>query len=142
MNDQINITYTPETGDLLFTTAKQTSGLDEAIKAIGDFIRTLKAEPVRQTARQVQQVIAEVKAEEPKAKPATGKRPRHLWTDDEKREAMRMYAEGVDMDTIVKKFDSTPQSVQKIMTKAGVRRPWPTKGNPSQVKTDEQEEPV
>jgi len=141
MNDSINITYTPATGDLLFTTARQTSGLDEAIKAIGDYIRTLKAEPVRQTARQVQQPT-EVRVHEPKAKPATDKRPRHLWTDEEKREAMRMYAEGVDMETIVKKFDSTPQSVQKIMQKNGIRRPWPTKGNPSQVNTDEQEEPV
>lgn len=141
MADQINITYTPATGDLLFTTARQTSGLDEAIKAIGDFIRTLKAEPVRQTVRQVQQAT-EVRVHEPKAKPVTAKRPRHLWTDEEKREAMRMYAEGVDMDTIVEKFQSTPQSVQKIMTKAGVRRPWPTKGNPSNIKTDEQEEPV
>ena len=42
MNDSINITYTPATGDLLFTTARQTSGLDEAIKAIGDFIRSRK----------------------------------------------------------------------------------------------------
>ena len=142
MNDSINITYTPATGDIEFTTARKTSSLDEAIKAIGDFIRTLKAEPVRQTARQVQQP-AEVKAHEPKAKPVTDKRPRHLWTDEEKREAMRMYAEGVDMDTIVEKFNSTPWSVQKIMQKNGIRRPWPTKGSPSQVKTDEpKEEPV
>ena len=134
MTDQINITYTPATGDLLFTTARQTSGLDEAIKAIGDFIRTLKTEPVRQT---IKQVTAEVKAEEPKAKPQPkvkqNKRIRHLWTDEEKREAMRMYAEGVDMDIIVERFQSTPQSVQKIMQKAGIRRPWPTKGNPSKV---------
>jgi len=147
MNDSINITYTPATGDLLFTTARQTSGLDEAIKAIGDFIRTLNAEPVRQTAKQVQQVTAEVKAEEPKAKPQPkvkqNKHTRHLWTDEEKREAMRMYAEGVDMDTIVERFQSTPQSVQKIMQKAGIRRPWPTKGNPSKVAEAEPEaEPV
>lgn len=135
MNDSINITYTPATGDLLFTTARQTSGLDEAIKAIGDFIRTLKAEPIKQTVRQVQQATAEVKAEEVKAKPKAKQTShhRHLWTDDEKREAMRMYADGVDMDIIVEKFHSTPQSVQKIMQKAGVKRPWPTKGNPSKV---------
>jgi len=143
MNDSINITYTPATGDLLFTTARQTSGLDEAIKAIGDFIRTLNAEPVRQTVKQVQQVTAEPKAQQPKAKPQpkvkqTGHR-RHLWTDDEKREAMRMYADGVDMDIIVEKFQSTPQSVQKIMQKAGVKRPWPTKGNPSKVAEAEPE---
>jgi hypothetical protein len=138
MNDQINITYTPATGDLLFTTARQTSGLDEAIKAIGDFIRTLKAEPVRQTARQVQQVTAEVKAEA-KPQPKVKQHTRHLWTDEEKREAMRMYAEGVDMDIIVEKFQSTPQSVQKIMQKAGIRRPWPTKGNPSKVAEAEPE---
>ena len=143
MNDSINITYTPATGDLLFTTARQTSGLDEAIKAIGDFIRTLNAEPVRQTVKQVQQVTAEPKAQQPKAKPQpkvkqTGHR-RHLWTDDEKREAMRMYADGVDMDIIVEKFQSTPQSVQKIMQKAGIRRPWPTKGNPSKVAEPEAE---
>ena len=86
MTDQINITYTPATGDLLFTTARQTNGLDEAIKAIGDFIRTLKAEPVRQTLKQVQQVTAEVKAQQPKAKPQPkvkqNKHSRHLWTDD------------------------------------------------------------
>ena len=143
MNDSINITYTPATGDLLLTTARQTSGLDEAIKAIGDFIRTLKAEPVRQTLKQVQQATADVKAEQPKVKPQpkakqTG-HSRHMWTDEEKREAMRMYADGVDMDTIVEKFQSTPQSVQKIMQKAGIRRPWPTKGNPSKVAEAEPE---
>ena len=135
MTDQINITYTPATGDIEFTTARKTSSLDEAVAAIGDYIRTLKAEPVKQP--------AEARAHEPKAKPAKAKRPRHLWTDEEKREAMRMYAEGVDMDVIVEKFQSTPMSVQKIMQKNGIRRPWPTKGSPSQVKTDEpKEEPV
>jgi hypothetical protein len=135
MNDSINITYTPATGDIEFTTARKTSSLDEAVAAIGDYIRTLKAEPVKQP--------AEVRAHEPKVKPAKAKRPRHLWTDEEKREAMRMYAEGVDMDVIVEKFQSTPMSVQKIMQKNGIRRPWPTKGSPSQVKTDEpKEEPV
>lgn len=135
MADQINITYTPATGDIEFTTARKTSSIDEAVAAIGDYIRTLKAEPVKQP--------AEVRAHEPKAKPAKAKRPRHLWTDEEKREAMRMYAEGVDIDVIVEKFQSTPMSVQKIMQKNGIRRPWPTKGSPSQVKTDEpKEEPV
>ena len=76
-----------------------------------------------------------MKAKQPKVK----QRTRHLWTDDEKREAMRMYADGVDMDTIVEKFGSTPQSVQKIMQKAGVKRPWPTKGNPSKVAEAEAE---
>lgn len=61
MADQINITYTHATGDIEFTTARKTSGLDEAIKAIGDFIRTLKAEPVRQTARQVRRVINHIR---------------------------------------------------------------------------------
>lgn len=135
MNDSINITYTPATGDIEFTTARKTSSLDEAVAAIGDYIRTLKAEPVKQP--------AEVRAHEPKVKPAKAKRPRHLWTDEEKLEAMRMYAEGVDMDVIVEKFQSTPMSVQKIMQKNGIRRPWSTKGSPSQVKTDEpKEEPV
>jgi len=142
MNDSISITYTPATGDLLLTTARQTSGLDEAIKAIGDYIRTLK-EPVKPTPKQVQQVTEEVKAQQPKAKPQPkvkqNKHSRHLWTDEEKREAMRMYAEGVPMDTIVEKFGSTPQSVQKIMQKAGIRRPWPTKGNPSKVAEAEPE---
>lgn len=148
MNDSINITYTPATGDLLFTTARQTSGIDEAIKAIGDFIRTLKAEPIRQTVKQVQQVTAEVKAEEPKAKPQpkakqTGHR-RHLWTDEEKREALQMYNSGEEIDTIAKKFSSTPLSVQKIAQQAGVKRPWPTRGNPSKLKQEEpqKEEPV
>ena len=50
-----------------------------------------------------------------------------------------MYADGVDMDIIVEKFGSTTQSVQKIMQKAGVKRPWPTKGNPSKVAEPEAE---
>lgn len=50
MNDSINITYTPATGDIEFTTARKTSSIDEAVAAIGDYIRTLKAEPVKQPA--------------------------------------------------------------------------------------------
>jgi len=149
MNDSINITYTPATGDLLFTTARQTSGLDEAIKAIGDFIRTLKDEPVRQTVKQVQQVTKEVKAAESKTKPQpkvkqTGHR-RHLWTDEEKMLAIKMYQRGEPLERIASRFFSTPQSVQKIMQKNGIRRPWPTKGNPSKIEPAapaDEEEPV
>jgi len=108
------------------------------IQTITNIVLNKKAEPVKQTVRQVQQVTEEAKAEAKQ-----NKHRRHLWTDDEKREAMRMYAEGVPMDTIVEKFQSTPQSVQKIMTKAGIRRPWPTKGNPSKVaETEPEAEPV
>jgi transposase-like protein len=103
-------------------------------------------EPVtitKEVTREQPKPRAEIKAAPKQAKPVTDKRTRHLWTDDEKREAMRMYADGVDMDIIVEKFGSTPQSVQKIMQKAGIRRPWLTKGNPSKVAEAEPEaEPV
>jgi len=115
----------------------------DTIQTITNIVLNKKAEPVKPTPKQVKQVTAEPKAQQPKAKPQpkakqTG-HSRHLWTDEEKREAMRMYAEGVDLDTIVEKFGSTPQSVQKIMQKAGIRRPWPTKGNPSKVAEAEPE---
>lgn len=38
MNDSINITYTPATGDIEFATARKTSSLDEAVAAIGDYL--------------------------------------------------------------------------------------------------------
>lgn len=78
-------------------------------------------------------------------KPKQTRTGRHMWTDDEKREAMRMYAAGKDLDIIVKKFNSTPGSVEKIMQKNGIRRPWPTKGNPSKIEPAapaDEEEPV
>lgn len=94
-------------------------------------VRTVKVEPVKQEPKPV------------KTAPKTDRRGFHRWTDDEKREAIKMYQEGVDLDTIVKKFDSTPLSVQKIMQKAGVKRPWPTRGNTSKVEAEPQkEEPV
>ena len=68
-----------------------------------------------------------------------------MWTDDEKKEAMRMYAEGEDLETIAKTFSSTKSSVLKIMQKAGVKRPWPTKGNHSKLEPEpeaEENEPV
>ena len=66
MADQINITYTPATGDIEFTTARKTSSIDEAVAAIGDYIRTLKAEPVKQP--------AEAMVHEPKAKKTAPKK--------------------------------------------------------------------
>ena len=119
---EININY-GITGEITFTVTWRPGNINDGIAAINDFITRIdgaKAQP---------------KAQQPKVK----QRRRHLWTDEEKHEAMRMYADGVDLDTIVEKFGSTPQSVQKIMQKAGVRRPWPTKGNPSKVAEAEPE---
>jgi hypothetical protein len=121
---EININY-GITGEITFTVTWHPGNINDGIAAINDFITRIDG------------VKAQPKAQQPKAK--QNKRTRHLWTDDEKREAMRMYAEGVDMDIIVEKFQSTPQSVQKIMQKAGIRRPWPTKGNPSKVAEAEPE---
>jgi len=125
---EININY-GITGEITFTVTWHPGNINDGIAAINDFITRIDG------------VKAQPKAQQPKVK--QNKHSRHLWTDEEKREAMRMYAEGVPMDTIVEKFQSTPMSVQKIMQKNGIRRPWPTKGSPSQVKTDEpKEEPV
>jgi transposase-like protein len=121
---EININY-GITGEITFTVTWHPGNINDGIAAINDFITRIDG------------VKAQPKAQQPKAK--QNKRTRHLWTDDEKREAMRMYAEGVDMDIIVEKFQSTPLTVQKIMQKAGIRRPWPTKGNPSKVAEAEPE---
>ena len=125
---EININY-GITGEITFTVTWHPGNINDGIAAINDFITRIDG------------VKAQPKAQQPKAKPQpkVKQHTRHLWTDDEKREAMRMYAEGVDMDIIVEKFQSTPQSVQKIMQKAGIRRPWPTKGNPSKVAEPEAE---
>ena len=127
---EININY-GITGEITFTVTWHPGNINDGIAAINDFITRIDG------------VKAQPKAQQPKAKPQPkvkqNKHSRHLWTDDEKREAMRMYADGVDMDIIVEKFGSTPQSVQKIMQKAGVKRPWPTKGNPSKVDETEPE---
>ncbi len=84
-------------------------------------------------------------SEKPKAVKPT-KSLRHMWTDDEKKEAMRMYADGEDLEVIAKRFSSTKMSILKIMQKAGVKRPWPTKGNPSKLASEdpetEENEPV
>lgn len=125
---EININY-GITGEITFTVTWHPGNINDGIAAINDFITRIDG------------VKAQPKAQQPKTKPQpkVKQHTRHLWTDDEKREAMRMYAEGVDMDIIVEKFQSTPQSVQKIMQKAGVKRPWPTKGNPSKVAEAEPE---
>ena len=84
-------------------------------------------------------------SEKPKAVKQT-KSGRHMWTDDEKKEAMQMYADGEDLEVIAKRFSSTKMSILKIMQKAGVKRPWPTKGNPSKLASEdpetEENEPV
>lgn len=125
---EININY-GITGEITFTVTWHPGNINDGIAVINDFITRIDG------------VKAQPKAQQPKAKPQpkVKQRTRHMWTDDEKREAMRMYADGVDMDIIVEKFQSTPQSVQKIMQKAGIRRPWPTKGNPSKVAETEPE---
>ena len=147
MNDQINITYTPATGDIEFTTARKTSSLDEAVAAIGDYITRLNGGEAKKAAKPAQEAKQEAAPKpRPKAtKPKQARNGRHRWTDDEKREAMRMYAAGEDLDIIVKKFNSTPGSVEKIMQRNGIKRPWPTRGNPSKidpVEPADEEEPV
>ena len=117
MNDSINITYTPATGDLLFTTARQTSGLDEAIKAIGDFIRTLKAEPVKQTARQVQQVTADVKAEQPKTKKE--RRTYSRFDADQKADIIRRYKAGEGPKAISESLGCSRSLITHIIRDAG-----------------------
>jgi hypothetical protein len=147
MNDQINITYTPATGDIEFTTARKTSSLDEAVAAIGDYITRLNGGETKKVLKPAQEAKQEAAPKpRPKAtKPKQARNGRHRWTDDEKREAMRMYAAGEDLDIIVKKFNSTPGSVEKIMQRNGIKRPWPTRGNPSKidpVEPADEEEPV
>jgi transposase-like protein len=135
MTDQINITYTPATGDLLFTTARQTSGLDEAIKAIGDFIRTLK-EPVKPTPKQVQQP-AEVKtASKPRPEKKTAKDGRRLWTDEEKAEIIRRYQAGEGPKAIGDSLGVNRNTIQQIIHAAGV-----TEGRTGQNLRKKQPEP-
>lgn len=117
MNDSINITYTPATGDLLFTTARQTSGLDEAIKAIGDFIRTLKAEPVKQP--------AEVRAHEHKAKKAAQKKAKKerraysRFDADQKADIIRRYKAGEGPKAISESLGCSRSLITHIIHDAG-----------------------
>lgn len=147
MNDQINITYTPATGDIEFTTARKTSSLDEAVAAIGDYITRLNGGEAKKALKPAQEDKQEAAPKpRPKAtKPKQARNGRHMWTDDEKMLAIKMYQRGEPLERIASRFFSTPQSVQKIMQKNGIRRPWPTKGNPSKidpVEPADEEEPV
>lgn len=114
MTDQINITYTPATGDILFTTARQTSGLDEAIKAIGDFIRTLKAEPVQQTVKQVQQVKAET--EKAVKKP---RKSRSMFNDQQKADIIARYKAGEGPTAISRSLGCSKSVIVHLIQKAG-----------------------
>ena len=147
MNDQINITYTPATGDIEFTTARKTSSLDEAVAAIGDYITRLNGGETKKVLKPAQEAKQEAAPKpRPKApKPKQARNGRHRWTDEEKMLAIKMYQRGEPLERIASRFFSTPQSVQKIMQKNGIRRPWPTKGNPSKIEPAapaDEEEPV
>ena len=134
---EINISY-GITGDITFTVTWHPASIDDALAAVRDFIAKLGGEP-KPTPKADPKPKA---APKPVVKKAmTDRRGFHRWTDDEKREAMRMYQEGEDLNLIAEKFHSTPLSVNKIMQLAGVRRPWPTKGNPSKVEAVAEEEP-
>lgn len=117
MNDSINITYTPATGDIEFTTARKTSSLDEAVAAIGDYIRTLKAEPVKQP--------AEVRAHEPKAKkaaPKKAKKERRAYSRfdaDQKADIIRRYKAGEGPKAISESLGCSRSLITNIIHDAG-----------------------
>lgn len=129
----INISYN-QSGDITFTVTWHPASIADALEAVNGFISRLDGEPKKQKAQ-------------PKPKktvPTNDKRGRHLWTDDEKQEAAQRYAAGEDLKIIAEAYGSTPGSVMKIMKAMGVKRPWPTKGNPSKLQPVEEpkEEPV
>ena len=109
MNDSINITYTPATGDIEFTTARKTSSLDEAVAAIGDYIRTLKAEPVKQP--------AEVMAHEPKAKKE--RRAYSRFDADQKADIIRRYKAGEGPKAISESLGCSRSLITHIIHDAG-----------------------
>lgn len=117
MNDSINITYTPATGDIEFTTARKTSSIDEAVAAIGDYIRTLKAEPVKQP--------AEVMAHEPKAKktaPKKAKKKRRAYSRfdaDQKADIIRRYKAGEGPKAISESLGCSRSLITHIIHDAG-----------------------
>lgn len=129
----INISYN-QSGDITFTVTWHPSSINDALSAVNSFLVSLEGEQKKEV-KQPKPAAHKPK----KTAPANNKRGRHLWTDDEKREAIRMYAEGENLDVIAEKFHSTPLSVQKITQKAGVKRPWPTKGNPSKLQPAEEQ---
>ena len=139
---EINISY-GISGNITFTVTWHPASISEAITAVNGFLAKLGAEkPVKVEPKAVMSPKPAVK---PVKKTMTDRRGFHRWTDNEKREAIRMYQGGENLDAIAEKFHSTPLSVQKIMQKAGVKRPWPTKGNPSKLEeaADEpKDEPV
>lgn len=111
----------------------RTDSGEEVVAIIADFKRRLS-----ERMEGPEQVPKQVAVPKPK-KVQSEKRKRHLWTDEEKAEAMKMYAEGEDLDKIASTFASTNASVMKIMQRHNVRRPWPTKGRPSQLEAVKEE---
>lgn len=109
MNDSINITYTPATGDIEFTTARKTSSLDEAVAAIGDYIRTLNAEPVKQP--------AEVRVHEPKAKKE--RRAYSRFDADQKADIIRRYKAGEGPKAISESLGCSRSLITHIIHDAG-----------------------
>ena len=108
MADQINITYTPATGDLLFTTARQTSGLDEAIKAIGDFIsRTTNRSKISENRSKIN--------EKPKS---LRKRP-SIFTDEQKADIIRRYKAGEGPKAISESLGCSRSLITHIIHDAG-----------------------
>ena len=133
---EINISY-GITGDITLMVTWHPASIDDALANIGDFIARLKGDQPKAEPKPVKPVVEPKPA---KTKPKQTVRGKHMWTDDEKQECAQRYAAGEDLEVLARDYSSTPLSIQKIVQKLGVKRPWPTKGNPSQLKP-EQEEP-
>jgi hypothetical protein len=112
---------------------------------IDGFVNLVKVRQTKSKAEPEQKTIAKPKAVvKPKTekKPKADKRPRHIWTADEKSEAMRMYQEGVPAAEIALKFGSTYDMILNIAKRTGTRRPWKTRGNDGTGMTRPSSKPV
>jgi len=119
MNDFINITYMPATGDLMLTTSRQTSSLDDAVKTIGDFIKTLHGEPVKQAVKQVKQVkeeTAEVVKLKVEKKP---RKTRRMFTDEQEADIIKRYKAGEMPKAIAESLGCSRSKITHIISKHG-----------------------
>lgn len=137
---EINISY-GITGEITLTVTWKPSSLDDALASIRDFIARLKGEQPKTEPKPVK-----VQPKQVKTKPKQTHRTHHCWTDEERAEAMRLYAEGENIDIIAEKFGSTNLAIQKMMQKYKVRRPGygPRTGHTQSPQVEEQpkDEPV
>lgn len=119
---EINISY-GQSGNITFTVTWHPTSISEALTAVNGFLAKLGGEP-----KPTPKAEAKPKAA-PKVKENRSKRSRHLWTAEEKQEAMRRYAAGENAEDIAKDYGSTYESVLNIAKRTNTKRPWPTKMN-------------